>query len=48
MPDRMAELEAACASDEERINYYRRGSRGDEIRKLLGGRGQRNSGGAIY
>jgi aryl-alcohol dehydrogenase-like predicted oxidoreductase len=47
-PDRMAALEAACATDEERINYYRRDSRGDEIRNLLGGRGPRTSGGAIY
>ncbi|HSX22916.1 MAG TPA: aldo/keto reductase [Gaiellaceae bacterium] len=47
-PDRMAALEAACASDEERINYYRTGSRGDEIRQMLGARGPRNSGGAIY
>lgn len=47
-PQRMAALEAATASDEERINYYRRGSRGDELRQLLGGRGPRNSGGAIY
>lgn len=28
-PDRMAALEAATASDEERINFYRRGSRRD-------------------
>jgi aryl-alcohol dehydrogenase-like predicted oxidoreductase len=46
--DRMAALEAAAASNEERINYYRRGSRGDEIRRMQGGRGPRNSGGAIY
>lgn len=45
---RMMALEAAVASDEERINYYRLGSRGDEIRQLLGGRGARNSGGAVY
>ncbi len=31
-PDRMAALEAATAADEERINFYRRGSRGDQIR----------------
>jgi len=47
-PERMMTLEAVAASDEERINYYRRGSRGDEIRQLLGGRGARNSGGAVY
>lgn len=47
-PTQMMALEAAVASDEERINYYRRNSRGDEIRKLLGGRGERNSGGAVY
>lgn len=47
-PDRMVALEAACATDEERINYYRRDSRGDEIRTLLGERGPRTSGGAIY
>ena len=28
-PDRMAALEDATAQDEERINFYRRGSRGD-------------------
>ena len=28
-PDRMTALEAATATDEERINFYRRGSRGD-------------------
>jgi len=32
VPARMRELEAATAKDEERINFYRRGSRGDEIR----------------
>lgn len=47
-PVQMMSLEAAVASDEERINYYRRGSRGDKIRQLLGGRGMRNSGGAVY
>lgn len=46
--DHMMALEAATGSDEERINYYRRGSRGDELRMMLGGRGPRNSGGAIY
>jgi aryl-alcohol dehydrogenase-like predicted oxidoreductase len=46
--DRMMALEDATASDEERINYYRRGSRGDEIRQLRGERGPRTSGGAIY
>jgi aryl-alcohol dehydrogenase-like predicted oxidoreductase len=44
----MRVLEAAAASDEERINYYRRGSRGDEIRQMAGGHGGRNSGGAVY
>jgi hypothetical protein len=40
--DRMAALEAATAQDEERINFYRRGSRGDQIRfaKDLVRRGQ--------
>jgi aryl-alcohol dehydrogenase-like predicted oxidoreductase len=47
-PDRMAALEAAVAPDEERINYYRRGSRGDKIRQMHGEGGPRNSGGAIY
>lgn len=47
-PAQMRALEAAVTSDEERINYYRRGSRGDEIRQLLGGRGARNSGGMVY
>lgn len=47
-PVQMMALEAAVVSDEERINYYRRGSRGDEIRQLLGGLGARNSGGAVY
>jgi len=47
-PDRMMALETATASNEERINYYRRGSRGDEIRQMGGGRGPRTSGGAIY
>ena len=46
--DRMAALEAAVAPDEERINYYRRGSRGAELRELVDQRsGPRNSGGAI-
>ncbi len=45
--DRMAALEAAAAPSEERINYYRRGSRGDQIRLLSGAAGPRNSGGAI-
>ena len=31
-PDRMRALEAATARDEERINFYRRGSRGSQIR----------------
>ena len=47
-PDHMMALEAASATDEERINYYRRGSRGDEIRRSQGRSGPRNSGGAIY
>src|SRR4029077_5494871 len=47
-PSQMMSLEARVASEEERINYYRRDSRGDEIRRLLGGRGARNSGGAVY
>jgi len=47
--DRRAELEAAAAPDEERINYYRRGSRGDEIRALVDRQnGPRSSGGAIH
>ena len=46
-PDRMEALEAAVASDEERINYYRRGSRGDVIRQMRGGSGPRSSGGEI-
>lgn len=46
--DRMAALEAAVARDEERINYYRRGSRAEEIRQAHGEGGPRNSGGAIY
>ena len=46
-PDRMEALEAAVASDEERINYYRRGSRGDVIRQMRGGSGLRSSGGEI-
>lgn len=46
--ERMAALEAAVASDEERINYYRRGSRGDELRTLVDKRsGVRNSGGMV-
>jgi aryl-alcohol dehydrogenase-like predicted oxidoreductase len=47
-PERLAALEVATAVDEERINFYRRGSRGDQIRfakDLLRGRGQ---GGPIY
>jgi aryl-alcohol dehydrogenase-like predicted oxidoreductase len=46
--ERMAALEAAVAPDEERINYYRRGSRGDELRTLVDKRsGARNSGGGV-
>jgi aryl-alcohol dehydrogenase-like predicted oxidoreductase len=47
-PERMMSLEAAVLPEEERINYYRRGSRGEEIRRMLGGSGARNSGGAVY
>lgn len=38
--DRMTQLEAATIRDEERINFYRRGSRGDQVRfvkDLFGG-----------
>ncbi len=48
-PDRMAALEAATAVDEERINFYRRGSRGNQIRaakEALRGRGGDN--GPVY
>jgi aryl-alcohol dehydrogenase-like predicted oxidoreductase len=42
--DRMKALESATAQDEERINFYRRGSRGDEIRSAMNrGRGQDGS-----
>ena len=37
-PERMRALEAATAPDEERINFYRRGSRGHEIREATGPR----------
>ena len=50
-PDRMRALEAATAGDEERINFYRRGSRGDQIRfakDLVRGRGHGGPGGPVY
>ena len=37
-PQQMRALEAATAPDEERINFYRRGSRGHEIREATGPR----------
>lgn len=46
--DRMAALESAVAPEEERINYYRRGSRGDALRASESLTGPRNSGGVIY
>ena len=45
-PDRMKALEAATAQDEERINFYRRGSRGDEIRTAM--KRGRDEDGAVY
>jgi len=48
--DRMKDLEAATSKDEERINFYRRGSRGRDLRfakDLLRGRGERD-GGPVY
>ena len=47
-PDRMRALEAATIAVEERINYYRRGSRAEEIRERLGEGSFRTSGGAVY
>ena len=50
-PDRMAALEAATARDEERINFYRRGSRGSQIRSatdLASRRGHGSKNGPVY
>jgi hypothetical protein len=44
-PDRMKLLETATANDEERINFYRRDSRGHEI---LAATGRRTKEGTVY